>query len=182
MQEDKTESTQQAEDQDSQDSQEMDLMQELEATRARLDEAEAAVAQMRDSQLRERAEIENQRRRMTRELEQARRFANEKLLRDLLPVCDNLERGLAIDHPAGESLLEGMALTLKSLLKVMQDNGLTQVDPVGECFSPELHEAMSMVEGEAGQPPNTVVAVLEKGYVLNERLLRPARVIVTRGT
>lgn len=163
-----------------QDEQEMELMQELEATRAKLDEAEAAVAQMRDSQLRERAEIENQRRRMARELEQARRFANERLLRELLPVCDNLERGLAVEHPGGEGLLEGMALTLRSLLKVMQDGGLTQIDPTGETFNPEWHEAMSMIEPTEGQPPNTVVNVLEKGYVLNERLLRPARVIVTR--
>ncbi len=162
------------------DAEQMDLMQELEATRAKLDEAQSLISQLRDSQLRERAEIENQRRRMARELDQARRFANERLLRELLPVCDNLERGLAVEHPGGEGLLEGMQLTLKALLKVMQDGGLTQIDPLGETFNPEMHEAMSMIDGEDGQPPNTVVNVLEKGYVLNERLLRPARVIVTR--
>lgn len=158
-----------------------EMMQELEGTRASLDESQAALAQLRDSQLRERAEIENQRRRISRDLEQARRFANEKILRELLPVCDNLERGLSVEHPGGEAHREGMQLTLKALLKVMQDNGLSQIDPLGQPFDPEVHEAMSMVEAEGGQAPNTVVAVLEKGYVLNERLLRPARVIVTRG-
>lgn len=182
MPEDQIKSAQQAEEHNTQADEDMELVQELEATRAKLDEAEAAVSQMRDSQLRERAEIENQRRRMARELEQARRFANERLLRELLPVCDNLERGLATEHPGGEGLLEGMALTLRSLLKVMQDGGVTQIDPTGEPFNPELHEAMSMIEPDDKQPPNTVVTVLEKGYVLNERLLRPARVIVTRDT
>ena len=180
MHEDKNNRAPEAEAQASQEAQDMELMQELEAARAKLDEAEATVAQMRDSQLRERAEIENQRRRLARELEQARRFANERLLRELLPVCDNLERGLAVEHPGGEGLLEGMARTLRSLPKVMQDNGLEQVDPQGETFNPERHEAMSLVEPTEGQQPNSVVQGLEKGYVLNDRLLRPARVIVTR--
>lgn len=153
---------------------------ELEALQARLEQAEAELETARDNQLRERAELDNQRRRMSQDMERTRRFANEKLLRELLPVCDNLERGMASEHPGTEHLLEGMHLTRKSLLKVMQDSGLTQLDPVGETFDPEFHEAMTMVPAEPGQAPDTVVSVLEKGYVLNERLLRPARVIVTR--
>lgn len=158
-----------------------EAVQELDALTARLGEAEATIAELRDTLLREHAEIENQRRRMARDLEQARRFANEKLLRDLLPVCDNLERGLAVEHPGAEGLREGMQLTLKALLKVMADHGLQQVDPAsGDAFDPERHEAMSMLPTTGDQAPGTVVQVLEKGYVLNERLLRPARVIVTR--
>lgn len=148
---------------------------------AQLQEAQAEIARLRDAQLRERADIENQRRRLTREVEQARRFANERLLRDLLPVCDALDRGLAAESPNADGLLEGMALTRKSLLKVLQDHGLERVEAMGKPFDPEYHEAMSMVEPGAGQQPETVVTVIENGYVLHQRLLRPARVIVTRG-
>lgn len=153
--------------------------QELDSLTSQLGEAEATIAKLRDTMLREHAEVENQRRRMQRDLDQARRFANEKLLRELLPVCDNLERGLSTDHPSADALREGMQLTLKSLLKVMDDHGLLRVNPEGEAFNPEHHEAMSMVESDHHQP-NTVVSVLEKGYVLNDRLLRPARVIVAK--
>lgn len=158
----------------------MDLAQELEQLRGLLEQAEVERDQMRDRQLREHAELDNQRRRMQRELERARSFANEKLLRDLLPVCDSLDRGLAVEHADAGDFKQGMQLTQKSLLKVMQGNGLELLDPVGKTFDPDFHEAMTMVEPEDGQAPNTVVTVLEKGYVLNGRLLRPARVIVTR--
>lgn len=153
--------------------------QELDSLTSQLAEAEETIAKLRDTMLREHADMENQRRRMQRDLDQARRFANEKLLRDLLPVCDNLERGLNTDHPGAEALRQGMLLTMKSLLKVMDDHGLVCLDPEGEVFNPEHHEAMSMVESDQHEP-NTVVSVLEKGYVLNERLLRPARVIVAK--
>ncbi|MDN5924047.1 MAG: nucleotide exchange factor GrpE [Xanthomonadales bacterium] len=156
-----------------------EAQQELDGLTAQLATAESTIATLRDTMLREHAEVENQRRRMQRDLEQARRFANEKLLRELLPVCDNLERGLATDHPGADALREGMLLTLKSLLKVMDDHGLTRIDPEGQPFNPEHHEAMSMIESDT-HAPNTVVSVLEKGYVLNDRLLRPARVIVAK--
>lgn len=165
---------------EAEDARDTDLVQQLEAARERIDATEAELAQIRDSQLRERADLENQRRRMARELEQARRFANEKLLRELLPVCDSLERGLSIEHDGADALREGMQLTLKALLKVMEDNGLDRIDPLGQPFDPERHEAMSMIEPGQGQAPNSVVTVLEKGYLLNGRLLRPARVIVAR--
>jgi len=144
-----------------------------------VNEYETKIGEMRDLLLRERAEIENQRKRLARDVEQARKFANERLLGELLPVCDNLERGLAADTADAKALREGMDLTLKALLKVAEANGLTAIDPLGQPFNPELHQAMSMVDG-AGTAPNTVVAVMQKGYALNERLLRPALVAIAK--
>ncbi|HST28498.1 MAG TPA: nucleotide exchange factor GrpE [Rudaea sp.] len=146
-----------------------------------VNEYEAKLGEMRDLLLRERAEIENQRKRLQRDLEQARRFANERLLGDLLPVCDGLERGLATATGDVKSLREGMDLTLKALLKVAENSGLKQIDPLGQPFNPELHQAVSMVEAPQAAP-NTVVSVMQKGYVLNERLLRPALVMVAKPT
>jgi len=144
-----------------------------------VNEYETKIGEMRDLLLRERAEIENQRKRLARDVEQARRFANERLLSDLLPVCDNLERGLAADTADAGALREGMDLTLKSLLKVAEGNGLKPIEPLGQPFNPELHQAMSMVEAP-GAAANTVVSVLQKGYVLNDRLLRPALVAIAK--
>ena len=144
-----------------------------------VNEYETKLGEMRDLLLRERAEIENQRKRLQRDLEQARRFANERLLGDLLPVCDGLERGIAVETADVESLREGMDLTLKALLKVAENNGLKQIDPVGQPFNPELHQAVSMVDAPQAAP-STVVSVMQKGYVLNERLLRPALVLVAK--
>ena len=154
-------------------------MDEAKALAGQLAEAEQKLAEMRDSMLRERADIENQRRRLQRELEQARRFANERLLSDLLPVCDSLEQGLAVQSEDVASLREGMQLTLKSLLKVALDNGLKPVNPLHQPFDPELHQAMNMVETDQ-HAPDTVVAVMQKGYLLNDRLLRPALVAVAK--
>jgi molecular chaperone GrpE len=145
-----------------------------------VNEYETKIGEMRDLLLRERAEIENQRKRLARDVDQARKFANERLLSELLPVCDNLERGLAADTADAKALREGMDLTLKALLKVAEANGLKAIDPLGQPFNPELHQAMSMVDG-AGKAPNTVVAVMQKGYVLNDRLLRPALVAIAKG-
>ena len=144
-----------------------------------LGDAEKTIAELKDAMLRERAEIENQRRRLQRELDQSRRFANEGLLRELLQVCDNLEHGLATDTDNAAALREGMQLTLKSLNKVVSDHGLKIIDPVGQPFDPELHQAMSLVP-TAEQAPDTVVSVMQKGYVLNDRLLRPALVMVAK--
>jgi len=142
-------------------------------------EYETKLGEMRDLILRERAEIENQRKRLQRDLEQARKFANERLLGDLLPVCDGLERGLAVENADAKALREGMDLTLRALLKVAEGNGLKAIDPLGQPFNPELHQAMSMLDAP-GQAPNTVVAVMQKGYVLNDRLLRPALVAIAK--
>lgn len=140
---------------------------------------EIKLAEMRELVLRERAELDNQRKRLQRDLEQARKFANERLLGELLPVIDNLERALAADKGAVAGLHAGVELVLKQLLGVATSAGLIVVDPLGEKFDPERHQAMSMVESE-DQKSNTVVAVFQKGYVLNERLLRPAMVNVAQ--
>jgi len=145
----------------------------------KLAEYENKLGEMREVLLRERAEIENQRKRLQRDLEQARKFANERLLGDLLPVCDNLERGLAAEGADAASLREGMDLTLKALVKVAENNGLKAIDPLGQPFDPERHQAMSMIDAP-GKAPNTVVAVMQKGYVLNDRLLRPALVAIAK--
>ena len=157
-----------------------DAMQaETDELSQKLAEYENKLGEMREVLLRERAEIENQRKRLQRDLEQARRFANERLLGDLLPVCDNLERGLTVANADIDALREGMDLTLKALMKVAENNGLKAVDPLGEPFDPERHQAMSMIDAP-GKEPNTVVAVMQKGYVLNDRLLRPALVAIAK--
>lgn len=146
---------------------------------ARVAELEASNAELRETVLREKAEIENQRRRLHRDLEQARRFANEKLLNELLPVYDGLEGGLTVAGGDVASMREGISLTLKSLLKVAENHGMAQIDPLGQPLDPDRHHAVSMVEAP-DSPPGTVVSVLQKGYVLNDRLLRPALVAVAK--
>ena len=152
---------------------------ELEALKTRVAELEASNAELRETVLREKAELENQRRRLHRDLEQARRFANEKLLNELLPVYDGLEGGLAVEGGDIASMREGISLTLKSLLKVGENNGMAQIDPLGQPLDPDRHHAVSIVEAP-GKAPGTVVSVLQKGYVLNDRLLRPALVAVAK--
>jgi molecular chaperone GrpE len=151
----------------------------LDNAQARVAELEAANAELLETVLREKAELENQRRRLHRDLEQARRFANEKLLNELLPVYDGLESGLAMEGGDIESMREGINLTLKALLKVAENHGMSQIDPLGQPLDPERHHAVSMVDAP-GKAPGTVVSVLQKGYVLNDRLLRPALVAVAK--
>lgn len=143
--------------------------------------AKMEVARMRETMLRMQAETDNTRKRLTRELERSRKLALERVMKDLLQVRDSLERGLELDPSAAsvKSLLEGQALTLKVLSKVMEDHDLKVIDPMGQPFNPELHEAMTMLPS-ADHEENTVMEVLEKGYLLHERLIRPARVVVSR--
>ena len=152
---------------------------EVAQLQARVTELEVGNAELLETVLRERAEIENQRRRLHRDLEQARRFANEKLLNELLPVYDGLESGLAVEGGDLTSMREGISLTLKALLKVAESHGMVQVDPLGQPLDPDRHHAVSMVDAP-GKTPGTVVSVLQKGYVLNDRLLRPALVAVAK--
>lgn len=144
---------------------------------ADLEQLKAAVAQMQEERLRERAELENQRKRLVRDVDMARKFANERLLGDLLPVLDSLDAGLAAAGAEPSPLRDGLELTFKQLLKVAADNGLQRIDPIGEAFNPEHHQAISRApEGESA--PDSVVQVFQKGYLLNDRLLRPALVVV----
>ena len=149
------------------------------ALQGQLDAANAELAKLREDTLRERADLENQRRRVARDIETARRFANERLLADLLPVIDSLEAGLGQAGQDAGALREGMELTLRQLLKVASDNGLVPVDPVGQPFNPDHHQAMSMVPG-GETPENHVVQVDQKGWLLNDRLLRPALVVIAQ--
>ena len=124
--------------------------------------------------------MENQRKRLQREVDKSRKFALERIMKDLLQVRDSMERGLQMADASAtvESLIEGEELTLKMLVKVMEDHGLAVIDPEGETFDPELHEAMTVIPS-ADVPENTVVEVLQKGFRLHDRLIRPARVIVS---
>ena len=139
----------------------------------------AELEQARAEMLRDHADLENQRKRMARELESARRFANERLLSELLPLFDSMEAGLAAASSA-DPLREGMELTLRQLHRIAEANGLSEVAPAaGDSFDPERHQAMSVVDAP-GVPPGAVAQLYQKGYVLNERLLRPALVVVAR--
>lgn len=139
------------------------------------------LAAARDATLRAAAEAQNARRRAEMDVEKARKFALERFAGDLLPVVDNLERALeaASEAPDANAIAEGVDLTLRSLLDVLGRFSIEQVDPAGEPFDPQLHEAMTLVPNP-GMEPNTVMDVMQKGYTLNGRLLRPARVVVSK--
>ena len=141
------------------------------------------VALAKDAALRAQADAINAQRRAETEVEKARKFALERFAQDLLPVVDNLERALEAstgsDAEGMSAVVEGVELTLKSLVDVLSKNGITPVDPHGEPFDPQVAQAMSMVENPDVEP-NTVIAVMQKGYLLNDRLLRPAMVMVSK--
>lgn len=147
-----------------------------------LGEAERELAEHRDAMLRMQAEMENLRKRLIRDLERSRKFALERVMADLLPVMDSLERGVqaGAESTTVESLLEGKALILKMFSKALEEHGLERVDPLGETFDPESHEAMTMQPSQE-YAENVVMEVLQKGFRLNERLLRPAMVVVSKG-
>jgi len=153
---------------------------ELEALLSEVDQLRATVVGLKEETLRERAELDNQRKRLARDVDVARKFANERLLSDLLPVLDSLDAGLKAGGEDNNALRAGLELTLKQLLKVAGDNGLTVVDPLGQAFDPDQHQAISQSEAGAGVAPGTVTQVFQKGYLLNSRLLRPALVVVAR--
>ena len=135
--------------------------------------------QLRAQSLREQADMDNQRKRLARDIEMARKFANERLLSELLPLFDSLEAGLLV-APQADPLREGMELTLRQLHRIAENNGLSEVAPApGDTFDPERHQAMSMVDAE-GVAPGAIAQLFQKGYVLNDRLLRPALVVVAR--
>ena len=151
---------------------EMSPTDEIEALKGELE-------QLRAQSLREHADLDNQRKRLQRDIEMARKFATERLLSELLPLFDSLEAGLLV-APQADPLREGMELTLRQLHRIAENNGLVEVAPApGDSFDPDRHQAMSMVDAE-GVPPGAVAQVFQKGYLLNERLLRPALVVVAK--
>ncbi len=162
---------------------------EVSSEQSVIDKLEAEIAQLRkqvaeqqDAMLRIKAEAENTKRRASQDVEKAHKFALEKFANDLLPVMDNLERALGFidkDNETMNSVAEGVELTLKSFLDTVEKFGVQQLDPQGQPFNPEQHQAMSMME-TADVAPNTVTFVMQKGYELNGRLLRPAMVGVSK--
>lgn len=162
---------------------------ELTEDQQRIVELEAAViaaetkfADQKDSVMRAIADADNARKRAQGEIDKARKFALEKFAGELLPVADNLERAIQVANPEDETIkpiVDGVELTLKSFVSTIEKFGMTVIDPQGQPFNPEQHQAMSMQEN-AELPPNTVLAVMQKGYEINGRLLRPAMVMVTR--
>jgi molecular chaperone GrpE len=151
------------------------LQAELEAVREEL-------ANMKEHSLRALAEAQNMKRRAEIDVENARKYGAEKIISQLLPVVDNLERALQAadaDLEGVKPVLEGVELTLKGFVEALSKSNVEIVDPHGEPFDPEAHQAMSMIENPDVEP-NSVVAVMQKGYRLNGRLLRPAMVIVSK--
>jgi molecular chaperone GrpE len=145
-------------------------------------ELEQALAEARESVLRAQADAINAQRRAEKEVEKARKFALEGFSKEVLVVADNLERALSLVNPEDEaikSIVEGIELTLKSFGDVLAKFNIEAVDPHGEPFDPQLHQAMSMVPNPEVDP-NTVIAVMQKGYTLNGRLIRPAMVMVSK--
>jgi molecular chaperone GrpE len=147
---------------------------ELEALRREADEH-------RDLYLRAAAELDNVRKRSAREVEAARKFGAERLAQAILPVYDSLEAGLQATEKAGQTaLLEGQRATLRLLDEAFSSSGIREISPLGEPFDPNRHEALSLMP-TADAAPDTVIQVVQKGYELNDRLLRAAKVIVARG-
>lgn len=146
-----------------------------------VENSETEVARLREALLRAHAEMDNVHKRSEREIEKSRRFALEHFVKDLVPVIDSLDQALANDTAESEEEQqpEGMRLVYRQLLGVLERHGLEVLDPAGEPFDPSWHEAMTMQpSGEV--EPDTVLQVLQKGFRLHDRLLRPARVIVSR--
>lgn len=152
-----------------------------EALTARVGKLEEQIEQYRDQALRSQAEAENTRRRAARDVENAHKFALEKFAGDLLPVLDSLEK--AVEAAAGsdgaDSIAEGVDLSLKLFLSVLEKHGVERLDPAGEPFDPQVHEAMAMVPSDHAEP-NSVLEVMQAGYLLNGRVVRAAKVVVAR--
>ncbi|GAB3483924.1 nucleotide exchange factor GrpE [Azotobacter salinestris] len=149
---------------------------------ARVQALEEQLAAAQDQALRAAAELQNVRRRAEQDVEKAHKFALERFAQDLLGVVDSLERGIELSDPSDESIRpmrEGMELTLKMFHDVLKRYQLEQLDPHGEPFNPEHHQAMAMEESDSAEP-GSVLKVFQKGYLLSGRLLRPAMVVVSK--
>ncbi|PCI53217.1 MAG: nucleotide exchange factor GrpE [Gammaproteobacteria bacterium] len=160
-------------------SEEQERINELELAVAT---AQSTVSDQKDSVIRAKAEVDNMRRRAALDVEKARKFALEKFAAEMLTTVDNLERALqSIDteDESKKSVIEGLELTLQGLIASLDKFGVKAVDPQDQPFNPELHQAMSMQE-VPDVAPNTVIAVMQKGYELNGRLIRPAMVMVSK--
>ena len=155
---------------------------ELSELKVQLEQASAKADENMDLALRTRAEMENLRKRQSRELENAHKYALDKMAEELLPVRDTLELGVAAaaeEQADLSKVVEGTELTLKMLTQALEKFNILEVNPVGDKFDPDLHQAISVQEG-TDKPANTVLNVMQKGYTLNDRLLRPAMVVLAK--
>ena len=146
---------------------------------AQLEQAQAKATENWDHYLRAKAEMDNLRRRNAKDVENAHKYGIDKFVNELLPVMDSMGMGLAVEDASAESLREGMELTMNMLQKMMEKLNIEEIDPLNEKFDPEKHQAMTM-QPNADVEPNTVIAVMQKGYSLNDRLIRPAMVMVSK--
>jgi molecular chaperone GrpE len=165
-----------------QGSEELNAEAEIAVLHAELEAAKQTIEDQKDSVVRAAAEVENIRRRTAQDVEKAHKFALEKFANELLPVLDNLERAIEFadkENDAIKSVIEGVEMTAKSFVDAVAKFGVEVVSPQGETFNPEFHQAMS-IQPSAEVEPNTVIAVMQKGYLLNGRLLRPAMVMVSK--
>ncbi len=156
-----------------------DPLKDLEA---KLSAAQAEAIENRDRLLRMAAELDNYKKRAARDLDDIKKFATENLIRQLLTVVDNLERAIASAASENESdqrLVDGVALTLAEIMKILEKHYVSPIQALGEPFDPAFHQAMCQEES-IDQPPNTVVQEFQKGYLIHERLLRPAMVVVSK--
>lgn len=154
-----------------------EAVEELETNADPVVELRAKADENWDKYVRAAAELENVRKRAARDVENAHKFALERFAADLLTVCDSLEMALAAEEASVDSLKAGSEATMKQLTSVLQRFGVEELNPEGEPFDPALHEAMTMQPSDE-QEPGSVLTVFQKGYALNGRLLRPARVVV----
>ncbi|MDO0873684.1 nucleotide exchange factor GrpE [Carnobacterium divergens] len=147
-----------------------------------LTEAKAAFSDMEDRYLRIQAEMANMRKRNQKEREDAAKYRSQDIAKELLPVIDNLERAMAIEvsDEQGESLKKGLEMVMNTFRTALKSEGIEEINPVGESFDPNFHQAVQTVPAEDGQATDTVVNVLQKGYILKDRVLRPAMVIVSQ--
>jgi molecular chaperone GrpE len=144
-----------------------------------LNQAQTEIANLKDAFLRAKAETDNVRKIAQADVAKAHKFAIESFAEDLLPVKDALEKALATPSQTVESLKAGVELTLKALQSALSRGGVVEIDPAGQKFDPNRHQAMQLVP--SAQPANTVVDVYQKGYLINDRILRPALVTVSNG-
>ena len=167
---------------DSVQSEEVDAIEHIARLEADLADAQDKIQDQKDSVVRAAAEVDNIRRRAAQDVEKAHKFALEKFANELLPVIDNMDRAIEFSDRENEDIkpvIEGIELTRKSLADALAKFGVEEVSPQGEKFNAEFHQAMSMQPSEEVEP-NTVIAVMQKGYTLNSRLLRPAMVMVSK--
>ncbi|MCL6415445.1 nucleotide exchange factor GrpE [Aestuariirhabdus sp. Z084] len=158
--------------------------QQINSLKAELEAAQEEVAKVSEQALRAQADAQNVKRRAEQDVEKAHKFALEKFSADLLPVIDSLERAVDsanAEDEAQKAMVEGMQMTLKMFQDALGKYNLVALDPVGEPFDPQFHEAMSMQEN-ADVEPGTVIAAFQKGYTLNGRLVRPAMVVVSKAS